>query len=420
MRRDYDEVLESEFFALFQRYYDLERDANKQHDCGNYSLSRMYPLAELAGNPERELHIVHVAGTKGKGSTAHFISGMLGAAGLKAGLFTSPHLATVRERFQLDNRLASYEKLLDTASWLRSRLEKAGLEPSLFEIFTLLALRLFVVEGMSWAVIETGIGGRLDATNYIAAPRCTVITPLSFDHQALLGKSIEEIAAEKAGILKPGVPLVLAKQPYAAAEELILQKAKELGVAVHRPTALPPKGLLPEKYPGFLQDNFSVALKVMELLELKPDWNVFQLPKLRARCELLRQEPPLILDAAHNGDSMQKLVASLKQLYPNTMFTVVLGAVKGKNLADMLEALLQLPAQFVLTNPHSAKESALPELEACAKRLGLPVLASIEKLERAEQLPEGPLLFTGSFFTALIGEEIFGGGGHEETLRASS
>lgn len=408
MLRGYDEILESEFFAIFQRYYNSERCVKQQHNPHNYSLRQMGPLAELAGNPERNLSIVHVAGTKGKGSTSHFISCLLGAAGFRVGLFTSPHLATVRERFQLDNMLAPYDKLMAVGRELRNRLEEAGLKPSLFEIFTLLALRLFVEEGMNWAVLETGIGGRLDATNYISNPLCTVITPVSFDHQALLGSSIEEIAAEKAGILKPYCPLLLAKQPYAAAEAVILRRAEELNVQVYRPMTKVPEGILPVNYPEFLRDNFALALKLTDVLELKPDWSSFRLPELRARCELIRREPPVILDGAHNGDSMQKLVAALKQLYPGMEFIVVLGAVKGKNLEDMLMALLELPARFILTNTHGPKTSALPELEEAAARVGLPVIGRIENLCSAEQLPaDKPLLFTGSFFTALIGEKIF-------------
>ncbi|NLF93143.1 MAG: bifunctional folylpolyglutamate synthase/dihydrofolate synthase, partial [Oligosphaeraceae bacterium] len=169
--RGYEQQHEEAFFGLFQDYFDSEKDAGKQHDPDNYSLDRMYPLAALAGNPEQTLQIIHVAGTKGKGSTCHFLSSLLAAAGCRCGLFTSPHLATVRERFQLDNQLISYELLLQKARGFLSVLQQSRLKPSLFEIFTVLALQIFRDTGMQWTVLETGIGGRLDASNYIRQPK---------------------------------------------------------------------------------------------------------------------------------------------------------------------------------------------------------------------------------------------------------
>ncbi len=406
--RGYREDAERFFFSLFQLYYDLEKDAGRQHDPANYSLARMLPLAALAGNPEASLKVIHVAGTKGKGSTSHYISSMLSVCGQRVGLFTSPHLATVRERFQIDNQLISYEKLIGAGRDFCSKLVAAGLEPSLFEIFTVLALKIFADEGLDWVVLETGIGGRLDASNYISLPQCTVITPVSYDHQALLGSSIEAIAGEKAGILKRGCPLVLAEQPYAAAEEVILSCAQELAVPVYRPVNDIPAGLLPSACAPFLRSNFAVAMRVLEVLGLRPAWGLFRLPELRARCEVICREPLVVLDAAHNADSMQKLVAALQELYPGVHFTVVLGMVQGKDVNGMVSALKKLDADFILTNPHTGKGSALGELQRCAAETGLRVVAVIENLQEKSQLPaKTPLLFTGSFFTASIGEEFF-------------
>ena len=406
--RGYREAEEKEFFSLFRPYYDLEKDSSQQHDRGNYSLARMLPLAALAGNPENSLKIIHVAGTKGKGSTSHYISSLLSACQQKVGLFTSPHLATVRERFQINNQLISYEQLIDSGRQFAARLADAGLTPSLFEIFTVMALKIFADSGLDWAVVETGIGGRLDASNYITSPRCTVITPVSYDHVALLGSSIEEIAGEKAGILKPNCPLVLAKQPFAAAEETILRQAAALSVPVHRPCQQIPDGLLPASCAMFLRDNFALALRSLEVLGLQADWSKFQLPELRARCETISQHPLVVLDAAHNADSMEKLVSSLQKLYPGLRFTVVLGVVQGKDLDGIVAALQKLDAEFILTNPHTEKKSALPELQQKVSEAGLKVSKVIDNLREKQQLPENtPLLFTGSFFTANIGEDLF-------------
>lgn len=412
--RGYREDAERAFFSLFQHYYDSERDAKRQHDPANYSLARMLPLAALAGNPEGSLKIVHVAGTKGKGSTSHYISSLLSACGQRVGLFTSPHLATVRERFQIDNQLVSYETLTAAGQEFCEKLAAAGLEPSLFEIFTVLALKIFAEEGLDWVVLETGIGGRLDATNYISSPQCTVITPVSYDHLALLGSSIEAIAGEKAGILKRGCPLVLAKQPFPAAEEVIMARAQCLEVPVYRPLPVQniPGGILPSVCAPFLRSNFTVALQVMNVLGLHPVWERFRLPELRARCETISTVPLVVLDAAHNADSMQKLVAALQELYPGIHFTVVLGMVQGKDVAGMVEALKKLDADYILTNPHTSKGSALKELQEHAAKAGLKVNAILENLQDKSQLPaETPLLFTGSFFTACIGEKFFEGAG---------
>ncbi len=413
--RDYDDAQEQFFFGLFKEYFDSEKDAGKQHDPANYSLDRMYPLAELAGNPEHRLKVIHIAGTKGKGSTSHFISALLEACGKTVGLFTSPHLCTVRERFQVNNQLLPYDVLIKESTVFLKAVKAAGLKPSLFELFTVLALKIFALQGVEYAVMETGIGGRLDATNYIANPVMTVIAPISFDHVALLGHTIEAIASEKAGIIKPHVPVVISKQPYTAAEKVLLDKAASVEAPVLRPCEMAEtEGFLPTKFPFFLRENFCSSLKAVEALGLHPQPQSFKLPQLRARMELIRKEPRMVLlDAAHNGDSMQKLVTGLAEMYPDVSWTVVLGCVKGKDVHGMAQALKGLPnAHYILTNPQTGKGSALPELEAEAKNAGLPILCTIHELKNASQLPSvSPLLFTGSFFTALIGEELFGAKG---------
>jgi dihydrofolate synthase/folylpolyglutamate synthase len=407
--RDFDPIAEPAFFELFKEYFDAEKDAGKQHDPANYSLERMYPLAELAGWPEKKSPVIHVAGTKGKGSTCHFLAALLTSAGQRTGLYTSPHLCTVRERFQIDNALLPLPLLTQQAVNLLAQIKQRGLKPSLFEIFTVLALKVFADARVDVVILETGIGGRLDATNYVARPSCTVITPISFDHVALLGSTIAAIAAEKAGILKPEVPLVLAKQPFPEAEEVVCRQAEKLNCPVYRPRPNAGADFLPAECPPFLRDNFAVAMTAAKVVGATPNRRAFRLPVLRARCETISTNPLVILDAAHNADSAAKLVQSLCCLHQHTAWTVVLGIVKGKDVKGMVKALAALPdATFILTNPETGKGSALPELTAAAREHRLPVTAVIPELTTRQQLPpDRPLLFTGSFFTALIGEKLF-------------
>ncbi len=406
--RDLNPALEQEFFDVFKRYYDLERDAGKQHDMSNYTLDRMIPLAEVAGRPERGLKIIHVAGTKGKGTTCHFLSSLLSSCGKRVGLFTSPHLATVRERFQLDNAFIDYETLLSSGRRLVAAVDSAGLKPSLFELFTVLGLRLFADSGVEYVVFETGIGGRLDATNYVT-PVMTAITPISFDHVALLGNTIELIASEKAGILKPSVPIVVSRQSFSEAEDVILARARELGCPVLWPVnSEMTYPYLPYGTAPYLRENFCTSLSIVNHLGLVPDVGSFRYPQLRARCERICGDPLVVLDAAHNGDSMRRLVEALNLLYSGVRFTVVLGIVKGKDAHRIVDALRGLNARFVLTNPHTGKGSDLAALAEEMRVAGLDVIEVRESISSRDDLPyDGPLLFTGSFFTALIGEELF-------------
>ncbi len=407
--RDLIPEKEEEFFQLFREYFDLERDVGKQHDCANYSLARMEPLAALAGHPERKLRIIHIAGTKGKGSTSYYIAALLNAAGMHCGCFSSPHLDTVRERFQFDGKLCSYEELIAAAKPFCQALHDAKLKPSLFEIFTVLALKLFADKRAAYAVMETGIGGRLDATNYVADKALTVITALSYDHTALLGKTIDAIAREKAGILRQNTPVVLAPQYYPEAETTVRQCAQQLNAQVIVPTQCDDiSSWLPDHTAPYLRENFCTALCAMKTLGLNPQKEKFTPPRLRARFERISTTPLVIIDAAHNGDSARRLVEATAQCEPNTHFVCVLGCVPGKDVVRITEALKPMNAEYILTNPDTQRGSALPQLIDAANAAGLKIRAVIPEIHTRQDLPQdAPLLFTGSFFTALIGEKLW-------------
>ena len=398
---------EERFLGLFKEFFDAEKHVKKQHDPATYTLARMYPVAAAAGNPERKLKVIHIAGTKGKGTTTQFTDALVRSCGFSSGLFASPHVSTYRERFQVNGGFLSYARMYRAGQEMVDLLHRNNLHPSLFELFTVMALKLFVEERLEFAVMETGIGGRLDATNYISDPVMTIITPVSYDHIALLGDTIEKIAAEKAGIMQPGVPVVVLKQPYPEAEKVILEHAKELGCPVLRPVSYEEAApYVKTALPDFLMDNFRGALAAVKALGLNPEPADFKMPQLRARFEKICDKPLVMLDGAHNGDSMEKLVAALGKVYPDVHWNVVLGCVEGKDVKGMAAALSKLRnASFILTNPRTFKGSALAQLQEAMK--DLPVKEVIPQLTSRSQLPDGPLLFTGSFFTTVIGEDLF-------------
>lgn len=411
--RDQDPKRETAFFDLFADCRNLEREAMRRAGQGVFTLDRMPLLAALAGHPEQRLKLIHVAGTKGKGSTSFFLGALLEAAGETAAVYTSPHLVSVRERFWLRGAPVTYAALESAARGLRNAIDANWLPPTLFEVMTVLGLRLAADAGCRWCVLEAGIGGRLDATNFIPPPACCVITPVSLDHVPLLGTTAAEIAAEKAGILKPGVPLVLAPQPFPEAEAVIRAAAARLRCPVTDSSTVSEVDAArwpdSRRWPAFLRENFRTALAVCHVLGITPDPERFHPPRLRGRFELLRDEPPVLLDAAHNADSARRLAEALREIWPARPFTVVLGVVQGKDAAGIFRELRTVAAEFILTHPRNAdRGSELATLQALAAAAGVPYQV-IPDLQSAADVPVGrSLLFTGSFFTALIGEELFG------------
>lgn len=408
--RDHLPDLEAAFFDMFAAYLDLEQSTGRKYGHGEYTLSRMHALAALAGHPEQRFagRLIHVAGTKGKGATCLYTSALLLAAGVRVGTFMSPHLATVRERFRLDTRLISYEQLLPAARRFEGKVRAGGLGPTFFELMTVLGLQIFADAGCDWVVLETGIGGLLDSTNYVPQPACCVITSVSYDHTQLLGDTIAAIAGQKAGIIKPGVPVVCARQPYPAAGQVIRRVADEKAAPFHSApdvTELRDWGM--GTLPAFLAEDFAAALAACRIVGLEPSAEAYQPPELRARCELIRRSPLVIIDAAHNADSAQRLAEAVEQLYHGADFVIVLGVVAGKDTTGIFEQLRRIGNDFVLTNPRSAKGSELDTLIALAKRHASTYTVVPEIVCTADLPGDRNLLFTGSFFTALIGEDLF-------------
>jgi len=363
----------------------------------NYNLDRLRRLLELLGQPQDRFRAVQVAGTKGKGSTAAMLAAILSAAGLRAGLYTSPHLHTFRERIRLGDNLITEDEFARLMTHLMPAVEtcneELGDHPlTTFEVATALGFLHFAESGADVAVLEAGIGGRLDATN-VVNPVLSVITPISRDHTAILGNTLEAIAGEKAGIIKPGVPAIIAPQPaeaLAVLERACQERNAPLTLVgqdwtwTRRETT--PAGLrLDISGPGvtyadlhtplsgaFQALNATTAVAAAAHLGLDE-------PSIRAglarvwwpaRLEVLARRPWVVADGAHNGDSARKLAAALTEVFHPRHIILVLGLSQGHNLDDILAALLPLATHIVVTQPQRPRAMPVDRLQAAVAAQG--------------------------------------------------
>ncbi len=348
-------------------------------------LERVHEALEALGRPERRFPVLHVAGTNGKGSTCAFSAAALRAAGHKVGLYTSPHLVRVNERFQVDGQDISDALLGQRILEVLERYPAARAEPmTYFEFGTVVALWHFAQEAVDVVVLEVGLGGRLDATN-AAVPLVTAITPVSFDHMEYLGRTLGAIAGEKAGILKPGVPVVVARQELEALEA-IARRAGEVGAPLlleGRDFALEagPDGRLAYRGPGFSgleglslslrgphqRQNAAVALAALGQLNARgvavpPEAARTGLASARwpGRLEEVGSQPTVLLDGAHNPAGVEVLLAGLRALYPGRRVHCVFGVVADKDRGPMMRALFPTCTSVHLT-PLDTPRSLAPE-----------------------------------------------------------
>ena len=355
-------------------------------------------LLKRLGHPECGMKVIHVAGTNGKGSVCAFLSEMLTLAGKKTALFTSPHLVRYHERMQVDGELISDEDLIRAAQKVQEVCAKLGNPPIVFEVLTLMALWYFAEKNCEIVVLEVGIGGRMDSTNVIDAPLAAVITQIGLDHTETLGNTIEQIAAEKGGIIKPGCEAVMAKQSPEAVQvvqELCRQQGVRLNLADPERLCLISESMegqkLRDKTFGELdlallgehqRRNAANALETVELLNRRGLHITEQqvrdgIAKSRwpARFELLRRNPDFILDGGHNPQCIQAAVDALRHYYPGRKVVFLVGMMADKDTERMLGELAQLAQEFVcvgLDNPRAMSAQQLCEelsryqIPACA------------------------------------------------------
>jgi dihydrofolate synthase/folylpolyglutamate synthase len=437
---------------LLQRI-DYERALSIPYRRRQFRLDRMRALMERLGDPHRQLSIVHVAGTKGKGSTSAMVASMLTAAGYRTGLYSSPHLVDVEERLNIDGRACTAEELVALVDQVRPHVEALDREarqtgaaapgPTYFEIVTALAMLHFAQRGVDAAVIEVGLGGRLDSTN-VCLPRVSVITSISFDHMKQLGWTLASIAREKAGIIKPGVPVVsgvIDEEPRAVIDEVRRQQGSALIQAgrdfefVYRPPRAVDHGAewgemdFSHRWPGRPYElsglklrllgrhqaaNAAVALAVVEQLRQQgwtlPEAAVRQglgSAECPARLEVVGRRPTVILDVAHNAASVAALVETMLESFAATRRILVFGTTVDKPVEPMLRLLLPHFETVVLTR-YQNNPRALPlETLAAAARAIHPgpyrlCQTPAEAWQIVGQLCTPPQLVcvTGSFFLA--------------------
>lgn len=383
-------------------------------------LERARRLAAALGDPQNRLRFIHVAGTNGKGSTCAMLESIYRHAGLKVGLFTSPHLVAFAERVQVNRQLIPEADVVRLVGQLRPAIARLGGDdhPTFFEVVTVLALQYFAEQQCDLVIWETGLGGRLDATN-IVTPLASVITNIHYDHQKWLGSTLDKIAAEKAGIIKPGVPVITAAdQPeaFAVIAERARQNEAPLTVATRDAAACRLAASLDLPLLGDHQRvNAATALATVEVLQpllpVPPDalraglMNVYWPGRLQLVRPHARQQ--VLLDGAHNLAGVEALARALQTLFPGRRPTLVLGILRDKDWGEMCHLLAPLAGRLLLVNVSSERTASAAELcAACqeahprAQILGLNSLA--EALEHARQDPF--VVIAGSLY--LIGEAM--------------
>ena len=382
-----------------------------------FGLENTFQLAALADNPQAKLRFIHVAGTNGKGSTCAMLESIYRAAGLRVGLFTSPHLVSFRERIQVNRRLISENEIVRLVAEIQPLLKSfpADHHPTFFEVVTVVALKFFAEQKCNLVIWETGLGGRLDATN-IVTPLASVITNIAFDHQQWLGDTLDKIAAEKAGIIKPGIPVVTATETPAALQ-VIERIAREKSAALTR--VQPPHASRLTPHAALLGDhqktNAALALATVEILQPKiPAGEAAIRTGLATvswpgRCQIVTRAngQKVLLDGAHNAAGAAALRATLEKEFAGIRPVLIFGALADKKWPDICRILAPLAAR-VFTVPVASERTAAAGELAGAFHAANPELETAAAANLADALNasknEPFIVVTGSLY--LVGEAL--------------
>jgi dihydrofolate synthase/folylpolyglutamate synthase len=418
-----------------------ELAAPTQAAAAKFDLENITVLAERLGRPDRAYPTAHIAGTNGKGSTAAFLESILRHAGFRTGLNTSPHLEKINERIRINGAEISDQAFTETFTCIHVLVEellaagKLRAHPTYFECVTAMAFEYFARERVDFAVFEVGLGGRLDATN-ILVPVVTIITRIDFDHENFLGHSLREIAIEKAGILKPGVPLVLAGQ-QPEAREVILARAKELGCPAVEPAQIfridresMQDGSVRARViemdsetifeiapslPGRFQLQYALnAVAAARLLQNRG----FQIPDdavaggiantiWPGRLEKLHSRPDIYLDGAHNPGAARELAHFVEQNFGGSKVWLIYAALRDKAVDEVAGLLFPHAAEIIFTSPRTSRAVSATQLAEIAGHhaVRFSVIPDAERAFEhalAEAAPEDSIFVTGSLH--LVGQ----------------
>ncbi len=429
----------SEALDFLNQFINYERSMPNAYSPDTLNLDRVNALLDRLGRPDRAFRSIHIAGTKGKGSTAAMIESIVRAAGYRTGLYTSPHLHSFRERMRINGELISQADFVKAYEMVQVHVnEVKGL--TWFEVVTAIAFQAFADARINVGIIEVGLGGRFDATNVIT-PIVSVITSLSMDHMKLLGDTLEQISFEKAGIIKPGVPIVTASQRFMAMR-VIERMAKEreaqvIGVdkqVTYKITATSLDGQdfvfssNDTNYPfpsieahipllGTHQvinaTTAITAVRVAREQGLSIDDEAIKRGlaqvKWPGRLEILSREPLLIVDGAHNGDSAEKLVFTLREIFGDKKWTLIIGISADKDIPTILASLTSIAQRVIVTRARSIRAADLDSLADQVRHYNIePSIANdvASAIELALK-DNDPILVTGSLFTVADAREVW-------------
>lgn len=361
-------------------------------------LSRIDTLLGMLGHPERAVKYIHITGTNGKGSTCAMLAAILRQAGYKTGLYTSPYIFRFNERMQINGTPISDDSLCALVEELQPLADSMADHPTEFELVTAMALTWFARERCDIVVCEVGMGGEFDATNVIPSPEAAVLTNIGLDHTAVLGDTVEQIAATKSGIIKPGCHAVL--YPCApSVREVVAARCRAVDVPLnvadfasirsvrdsldgqvfhfdaYRSLHLPLLG-------AHQLRNAAVALTTVDILRRR-GWHISEDAVRRGlasvtwpgRFQVVRRRPTVILDGGHNPQCMESLAAAIREYLPGQPVTVLTGVLADKDFGQMYDALAPLAARFITVTPPNPRALDAGELAAFLRRYGKPVTA---------------------------------------------
>jgi len=330
-------------------------------------------VCSMLGNPEKDLKFVHIAGTNGKGTVAHMLSAILQTAGYKVGLYTSPHLKDFRERIKINGQAVDEKSVIDFVNQNLTILEEGGY--SFFEVTVGMAFSIFAKAQVDVAIVEVGLGGRLDATNIIT-PILSVITHISKDHKQFLGDTIAAIASEKAGIIKENIPVVLAKNEKVV-QQVIIDKAKSTSSPIFFAEEVSQNEYTTDLSGDYQKENLAnVSMAITALSELDVEekhliqglQSVVKNTGFQGRWQILQDSPKVIVDVAHNAAGIAAVIEQIKTMKYNHLH-IVFGMVNDKDFGQ-ISAYLPKDANYYFCSPNVLRSKAVDQLFAEASQLG--------------------------------------------------